>query len=82
MYSDKMTVFYSLATGAILSVSSGEQDMSFYGAEEENFANSIAFIYTEFDMTVFNEQVNFVVDLQTKALSFSNAVLEKYGGTK
>ena len=58
---DKMTVFYNKRLGIIDSVADGVQDMSIYGALEEDYRQIIDYIAVPKDQMVHNNLDDFEV---------------------
>ena len=74
---ENMTVFYNKRTGSIKALVGGEQDMSMYGNEQEDYEQIYDFIVVDLDEYVFSNHRSFmVVDGQLKIKDV--AIPEKY----
>ena len=72
-----MTVFYNKRTGSIKALVSGEQNMSMYGNEQEDYEQIYDFIVVPMDEYVFNNHNSF--EVTNGALKIKQmAIPEKY----
>lgn len=50
---DKITIFYNKRSGIIKEACSGEQNMSYFGVEQEDYEKIFDFLIVEYDEFVF-----------------------------
>ena len=58
----KLTIFYNKRTGAIKELCSGEQDMSWFGDEKEDYELIFDFIRVEFDDFILENYQNMYIE--------------------
>lgn len=65
---ESMTVYYSKSTGIIRAVSSGVEDMSFYGEQAEDMSIIQGYIVLPFRKDVFQNKDHYKIDTDTLQL--------------
>ena len=65
-----MTIFFNKRTGKIMQISTGIQDMNAFGDEKEDFELIWDFIVVEKDTFVMSNTDQFLVDIETKELTY------------
>jgi len=61
----KMTVYYSKSTGIVKRVASGIQDMSMFGADEDDYNLIWGFVLLPIDNYVIQNPDKFIMDVST-----------------
>lgn len=70
MWEYSMTIFFNKRTGKIMQISTGIQDMNAFGDEKEDFELIWDFIVVEKDTFVMSNADQFLVDIETKELTY------------
>ena len=70
MWECSMTIFFNKRTGKIMQISTGIQDMNAFGDEKEDFELIWDFIVVEKDTFVMSNTDQFLVDIETKELTY------------
>ncbi|MFR5114008.1 hypothetical protein [Turicibacter sanguinis] len=70
MWEYSMTIFFNKRTGKIMQISTGIQDMNAFGDEKEDFELIWDFIVVEKDTFVMSNTDQFLVDIETKELTY------------
>lgn len=70
MWDYSMTIFFNRRTGRIMQISTGIQDMNAFGDEKEDFELIWDFIVVEKDTFVMSNTEQFLVDSETKELTY------------
>ena len=70
MWEYSMTIFFNKRTGKIMQISTGIQDMNAFGDEKEDFELIWDFIVVEKDTFVMSNTEQFLVDIETKELTY------------
>ena len=70
MWEYSMTIFFNKRTGKIMQISTGIQDMNAFGDEKEDFELIWDFIVVEKDAFVMSNTDQFLVDIETKELTY------------
>ena len=58
---DKLTLFYNKRTGTIKELCTGEQDMSRFGDEQEDYEHIFGYIVIDYDAYVMNNSHQFEI---------------------
>ena len=69
-FESKMTIFYSKRTGEIQTFCTGVQDMSFFSKNSEDYKIIWDYVVVDYNNFVIKNINSFVVDTNTKELSF------------
>jgi hypothetical protein len=74
---DKLTIFYNKRTGSIKELCGGEQDMGWFGDEQQDFEQIFDYIHVDFDNYIIENFINMeVVDGEVKLIQ--QEVPDKY----
>jgi hypothetical protein len=75
---NNMTVFYRKKTGEIKTIIGGINDMSAFGAEQEDMELIWGYVVIPRDTYVINNSQNFIYDIETKELKIKQDAVPKY----
>ena len=73
-FESKMTIFYSKRTGEILTFCTGVQDMSLFSKNADDYSIIWDYVVVNYDNFVIKNIYSFVVNKETKELSFISKV--------
>lgn len=74
---DKLTIFYNKRTGTIKELCSGEQDMSWFGDEAQDYELIYDFITVDFDGFILQNYMNMFIENEELKMQRSD-IPEKY----
>ena len=69
-FESKMTIFYSKRTGEIQTFCTGVQDMSLFSKNADAYSITWDYVVVNYDNFVIKNMCSFVVNTDTKELSF------------